>query len=65
MLNLRDSHLADLYSSGIADDLIERAQFRSADRIEVTQLLGFDAGSGGLVIPYPGDKRNAAGVRSH
>jgi hypothetical protein len=53
-LNLAPQHLNDIQASGLNAELINLANLRSADRVEVTQILGFDAGSGGLVIPYPG-----------
>jgi len=53
-LSLAPQHLEDLQGSGLSTESIELAKFRSADRGEVARILGFDPGSGGLVIPYPG-----------
>jgi AAA domain/Domain of unknown function (DUF3854) len=53
-LKLTPQHLLDLRGSGLSAELIALAEFRSADRGEVSRILGFDSGSGGLVIPYPG-----------
>ena len=53
-MSLAPQHLKDLQGSGLSPELIELAKFRSADRGEVTRILGFDPGSGGLVIPTYG-----------
>jgi hypothetical protein len=53
-LSLAPHHLKDLQGSGISSELMELAKLRSADRTEVTRILGFDAGSGGLLFEYPG-----------
>jgi hypothetical protein len=53
-MTLAPQHLKDLRASGISEELIELAKLRSGERSEVTQILGFDPGSGGLIFPYPG-----------
>lgn len=40
--------------SGLTPDTIRAAGLWSATREEVARLVGFDAGSGGIVFPYPG-----------
>lgn len=47
------THLEDLKKSGLNETTVLAAELYCADRDEVKKILGFDAGSGGLVIPYP------------
>jgi putative DNA primase/helicase len=51
-VTLRENHLIDLRASGLDDNTIELARFRSGSQAEVTRWLRFDAGCGGLLIPY-------------
>lgn len=51
---LAEHHLRDLRSSGLSDETIAASKCYSALPGEVTHILGFDIGSGGLVFPYPG-----------
>ena len=50
---LLDHHIADLRASGLGEETIAAAGFRSCSAAEVLSLLGMDAGSG-LAIPYIG-----------
>lgn len=61
---LLDHHLADLHSSALTDETIERLGFHSGTAEEVREILGFAAGPG-LVIPYPqhDDMRTFARVK--
>lgn len=49
---LNQKHLLDLRSSGIDDEIIKLAGFKTITRMEANELLGFDPGSSGLYIPY-------------
>jgi hypothetical protein len=52
-VNLAEQHLADLRRSGLSDETIAAAGFRSLSAEKVRQVLGMDVGPG-LAIPYPG-----------
>ena len=45
-------HLADFERSGLSTNTIKQAGARSVNQLEAKQLLGFDPGSGGWVLPY-------------
>src|SRR2546425_7845620 len=49
---LSTPHLDALLQRGLTLETIEAAGLWSASREEVTRLLRFDAGSGGIVIPF-------------
>lgn len=46
-------HRADFERSGLSAATIEASGAYSVSQIEAKQLLGFDPGSGGWVLPYP------------
>ena len=48
-----EQHLADLRRSGLTDEIIAAAGFRSLSAAEVAALLGRDDAGAGLAIPYP------------
>ncbi len=50
---LNEHHLADLRRSGLTDDTIAAAGFRSLSTAEARDILDMDAGPG-LAVPYPG-----------
>jgi len=50
---LAPNHLADLRASGLSDETIAAAGFRSLSAAEVRAVVGMDAGPG-LAIPYAG-----------
>ena len=52
-MTLTEQHLADLRRSGLSDETISAAGFRSLSAEGVREVLGMDVGSG-LAIPYPG-----------
>jgi len=52
-VTLTGQHLADLRRSGLSDETIAAAGFRSLSAEGVREVLGMDVGSG-LAIPYPG-----------
>lgn len=51
---LAEHHLADLRRSGLTDETIEAAGFRSLSAADTKALLERDDVGGGMVIPYPG-----------
>jgi len=55
---LNQSHLRDLKKSGLSDQTIQNCGFYSASQQEAAKLLGFDPGSSGLALPYPGTNSN-------
>jgi len=46
-------HLADFERSGLSTNTIKQSGARSVTQLEAKQLLGFDPGSGGWILPYP------------
>lgn len=49
---LSDVHLQHLHEWGLTDATIYAARLWSASAQQVAELLGFNPGSGGIVIPY-------------
>lgn len=49
---LSEAHLRHLHDRGLTDATIEAASLWSANVAQVAELLGFNPGSGGIVIPY-------------
>ncbi len=49
---LSDAHLRHLHDRGLTDATIEAAGLWTASAEQVAEILGFNPGSGGIVIPY-------------
>ena len=57
---LQPHHLADLRSSGLTDETIQAAGFRSRTAAEVGQILNGRNAGAGMEIPYPASDGTAA-----
>ena len=53
-MELSEHHLADLRSSGLNEQMVRASGVYSVTSQEAYEILGFDANSPGLALPYPG-----------